>query len=101
MARVEVQLGRSRTEDVAFALSDGRCRIDVVDGDSGRGWVLWHPDRLVMLGATDEQTAAVLLWRFLAGSEGPILVHGLTAAQQWAFVVLHQARRRRYAVVVR
>ena len=92
VARVEVQLGRSRTEDVAFALSDGRCRIDVVDGDSGRGWVLWHPDRLVMLGATDEQTAAVLLWRFLAGSEGPILVHGLTAAQQWAFVVLHQAR---------
>ena len=92
VAEVEVRLGRSRTEDVAFALSDGRCRIDVVDGDPGRGWVLWHPDRLVMLGATDEQTAAVLLWRFLAGSEGQILVHGLTAAQQWAFDVLHQAR---------
>jgi GNAT superfamily N-acetyltransferase len=92
VAEVEVQLGRSRTEDVAFALSDGRCRIDVVDSDPGRGWVLWHPDRLVMLGATDEQTAAVLLWRFLAGSEGQILVHGLTAAQQWAFDVLHQAR---------
>ena len=45
-----------------------------------------------MLGATDEQTAAVLLWPFLAGSEGEILVHGLTAAQQWAFDVLHQAR---------
>ena len=92
VAEVEVQLGRSRTEDVAFALSDGRCRIDVVDSDPGRGWVLWHPDRLVMLGATDEQTAAVLLWRFLAGSEGQILIHGLTAAQQWAFDVLHQAR---------
>jgi len=92
VAEVEAQLGRSRTEDVAFVLGDGRCRIDVVDGDPGRGWVLWHPDRLVMLGATDEQTAAVLLWRFLAGSEGQILVHGLTAAQQWAFDVLHQAR---------
>jgi hypothetical protein len=92
VAEVEAQLGRSRTEDVAFALSDGRNRLDVVDSDSGRGWVLWHPDRLAMLGATDEQIAAVLLWRFLAGSEGQILVHGLTAAQQWAFDVLHQAR---------
>jgi GNAT superfamily N-acetyltransferase len=92
VAEVELQLGRSRTEDVAFLLSDGRCRIDVVDGGPGQGWVLWHPDRLVMLGATDEQTAAVLLWRFLAASEGQILIHGLTAAQQWAFEVLHQAR---------
>jgi len=92
VAEVEAHLGRSRTEDVAFGLRDGRCRIDVVDSDSGRGWVLWRPDRPVMLGATDEQTAAVLLWRFLAGSEGELLVHGLTAAQQWAFDVLHQAR---------
>jgi GNAT superfamily N-acetyltransferase len=92
VAEVESQLGRSRTEDVAFGLKDGRFRIDVVDGAPGRGWVLWHPDRLAMLGATNEQTAAVLLWRFLAGSEGEILVHGLTAAQQWAFDVLHQAR---------
>jgi hypothetical protein len=45
-----------------------------------------------MLGATDEQTAAVLLWRFLAASEGQLLIDGLTAAQQWAFDVLHQAR---------
>jgi GNAT superfamily N-acetyltransferase len=92
VAEVEVQLGRSRTEDVAFALSDGRCRIDVVDSNPGRGWMLWHPDRLVMLGATDEQTAAVLLWRFLEGSEGQIRIDGLTAAQQWAFDVLHRAR---------
>jgi GNAT superfamily N-acetyltransferase len=92
VAEVEAQLGRSRIEDVDFGLSGGRFRIDVVDSDPGRGWVLWHPDRLVMLGATNEQTAAVLLWRFLAGSEGEILVHGLTAAQQWAFDVLHQAR---------
>jgi GNAT superfamily N-acetyltransferase len=92
VAEVETQLGRSRTEDVAFVLGGGRCRFDVVDGDPGRGWVLWREDRLVMLGATDEQTAAVLLWRFLAGSEGQLQIHGLTAAQQWAFDVLHQAR---------
>jgi GNAT superfamily N-acetyltransferase len=92
VAEVEAQLGRSRTEDVAFALSGGSFRFDVVESGSGRGWVLWHPDRLAMLGATDEETAAVLLWRFLAASEGEILVHGLTAAQQWAFAVLHQAR---------
>src|SRR6202034_3529010 len=57
VAEVELQLGRSRTEDVAFGLSGGHSRMDVVDGDAGRGWVLWHPDRLVMLGAADEQTA--------------------------------------------
>jgi GNAT superfamily N-acetyltransferase len=92
VAEVEGQLGRSRTEDVAFALHDEHCRFDVVDTESGRGWVLWHSDRLSMLGATDERTAAILLWRFLAGSEGQILIHGLTASQQWAFDVLHQAR---------
>jgi GNAT superfamily N-acetyltransferase len=92
VAEVEAQLGRSRTEDVAFGLSGGRARLDVVDSDPGRGWVLWRPGQLAMLGATDEQTAAALLWRFLAGSEGQILVHGLTASQQWAFDVLHQAR---------
>jgi GNAT superfamily N-acetyltransferase len=92
VAEVEAQLGRSRAEDVAFALNDGRHRLDVVESDPGRGWVLWRSNRLVMLGATDEQTAAVLLWRFLAGSEGEAMVDGLTAAQQWAFRVLHQAR---------
>ncbi len=92
VAEVEAQLGRSRTEDVAFGLADRRFRMDVVDNDTGRGWVLRDSDRLVMLGATNEQTAAILLWRFLAGSEGTVMIDGLTAAQQWAFHVLHQAR---------
>jgi GNAT superfamily N-acetyltransferase len=73
VASVEAHLGRSRTEDVAFALSDERFRLDVVDSGPDRGWILWRPGRLVMLGATDEQTAAVLLWRFLGGSEGEAL----------------------------
>jgi hypothetical protein len=49
-------------------------------------------DQVCALGATDEQTAAVLLWRFLGGSEGEALAYGLTAAQQWAFAVVHEAR---------
>ena len=92
VAEVEARLGRSRTEDVASGLGGGRWRFDVVDGNPGRGWMLSQPERPVMLGATDEQTATVLLWRFLAASEGDVVVHGLTAAQQWAFEVLHQAR---------
>lgn len=92
VAEVEGHLGRSRTEDVAFGLSDARSRLDVVDGGTGRGWVLWYPGRLAMLGATDEQTAATLMWRYLAGSEGETIANGLTAAQQWAFAVAHQAR---------
>ena len=92
VAGVEAQLGRSRAEDVAFALGNERFRLDVVDRGPGRGWVLWAPDRLAMLGATDERTAQVLLWRHLAGCDGETMVPGLTAAQQWAFAIAHEAR---------
>ncbi len=92
VASVEAHLGRSRTEDVAFVLNDDRCRLDVVDAGPGRGWVVSRPDRLLMLGATDERTAAVLLWRHLAGCEGETQAYGLTAAQQWAFAVAYEAR---------
>lgn len=89
---VEMRLGRSRTEDVAFGLGCDRYRLDVVDRGPGQGWVLWYPGRLVMLGATDDQTAADLVWRYLAGVEDEALAFGLTAAQQWAFAVAHAAR---------
>lgn len=92
VAAVEAHLVRSRTEDVAFALGDERSRLDVVDHGPRRGWVLWRADRLVMLGATDERTAATLVWRCLGGCEGETLAYGLTAAQQWAFAVAHEAR---------
>lgn len=92
VAEVEAHLGRTRAEDVAFSLSDERSRLEVVDGVGGRGWAVWRPGRLVMLGATDDQTAAALLWRCLAGSDGQALAYGLTAAQQWAFAVAHAAR---------
>lgn len=92
VASVEAHLGRSRTEDAAFALGDERFRLDVVDSGAGRGWVLSGPERLMMLGATDDTTAAVLLWRHLGGCEGETLVSGITACQQWAFAVAHEAR---------
>ncbi len=89
---VEAHLGRSRTEDVAFALGDGRSRLDVVDRGTGRGWALSHQGWLSMLGATDGQTAAALLWRHLGECDGDAGAYGLTAAQQWAFAVAHEAR---------
>jgi GNAT superfamily N-acetyltransferase len=89
---VEVQLGRSRTEDVAFALGEERTQLEVVDqGIRRRGWALWHPGRLFMLGATDEDTAVTLLWRYLAGEEGDAVADGLTSNQDWAFSVAHAA----------
>ena len=90
---VEVHLGRSRTEDVAFALREEHIHLEVVDQGVGRrGWVLWHPGRLFMLGATDEDTAVTLLWRYLAGEEADAVADGLTSNQDWAFSVAHAAR---------
>lgn len=91
VASVEAALGRSRTEDVAFGLEVGN-QLDVVEKDGRRGWVLWQSGRLFMLGATDEETAATLLWRYIGQSGDNVVVFGLTAAQNWAFDVAHQAR---------
>ena len=92
VTEVEAAIGRSRTEDVAFVLGDERHRLDVVDKGGARGWMLWSPQRLLMLGATDETTAATLLWRYLGELEGAALAYGLTSAQNWAFTVAHAAR---------
>jgi GNAT superfamily N-acetyltransferase len=91
VAAVEAHLGRSRTEDVAFGLELGS-NLDVVDEGGRRGWSLWYPGRLLMLGATDEETASVLLWRYLGESGADALAFGLTSAQNWAFDVAHRAR---------
>jgi GNAT superfamily N-acetyltransferase len=91
VASVEAALGRSRSEDVAFGLEVGD-RLDVVETDGCRGWMLWQPGRLLMLGATDEETASTLLWRFVGQTGDNAAVVGLTAAQNWAFNVAHDAR---------
>jgi GNAT superfamily N-acetyltransferase len=91
VAAVEAALGRSRTEDVAFTLEDANARLEVVDDGRRRGWILWRSGRLIMLGATDDDTAANLMWRYLAEVDGEALTSGLTAAQGWAFAVAHEA----------
>lgn len=91
VASVEAALGRSRTEDVAFGLEVGN-QLEVVEMNGRRGWVLWQPGRLFMLGATDEETAATLFWRYIGQSGDNVAVFGLTAAQNWAFDVAHRAR---------
>jgi hypothetical protein len=45
-----------------------------------------------MLGATDDATASVLLWRFLAEAGGEAEIWGRTARQNWAVKVAPAAR---------
>lgn len=92
VAAVEARLGRSRTEDVAFMLRDDRFRLDIVDRGTARGWAVWRPGRLVMLGATDEQTARVLVWRHFAECDEETSISTVTAEQQWLVAVAHEAR---------
>ena len=86
-------LGRSRRDDVAFAMDGADAVLDVVDDGDGRGFVLLRKAHVTLLGATDDDTAATLLWRALArtGDEKASL-YCLTAAQDWAVKVCLAAR---------
>jgi ribosomal protein S18 acetylase RimI-like enzyme len=86
VASVDARLRGSRAEDVGFLLSLG-ATLDVVDESFGRGYALRSEDRLQMLGATDEETAKLLVWRFLASTEATATLPWLTAAQAWAIDV--------------
>lgn len=83
VAEVDAGLRGPRDEDVAFLLSVG-AELDVVDGRRRRGYAVRRDNRLQMLGATDEDTAKLLVWRALAAMEGPTMLFTLTAAQSWA-----------------
>jgi GNAT superfamily N-acetyltransferase len=91
---VDMQLlGRSRREDVAFAMSGGGGAFDVVDDEQGRGFVLLRKTHVTMLGATDDTTAAALLWRALSRcGEEKASLYCLTAEQDWAVKVCLAAR---------
>ncbi|NHC45289.1 GNAT family N-acetyltransferase [Motilibacter aurantiacus] len=89
--RVDAGLRGSRAEDVEFLLRTG-ARLEVVDGTDGSGYVVSRSGRINLLGATDERTASVLLWRALAGIEGKAHVSCLTAQQGWAVRVALAAR---------
>jgi len=83
VADVDAGLGRSRAEDVEFDVSRG-FRLHIVDDVAGRGFAITDTKSLAMLGATDEATAAHLMWRHLAESEGKQELYCLTAGQDWA-----------------
>ncbi|MDQ4084782.1 MAG: GNAT family N-acetyltransferase [Actinomycetota bacterium] len=89
--RVDRTLGRSRAEDVEHMLKGG-VALDVVDTGAGRGYALHRRNRVRLLGATDERTAALLLWRCLAATDGKAQVWCMTAAQDWAVRVALDAR---------
>lgn len=88
---VDAGLRGSRAEDVAFLL-EGDGRMEVVDGPDGRGYVVHRGGRVLLLGATDEPTAEVLLWRFLAQAGERAELWCLTAQQGWAVRVALAAR---------
>ena len=66
--------------------------MQVIDRGAARGYVVHRHKRLLMLGATDDATASVLLWRFLAEAGAEAEIGGLTARQNWAVKVALAAR---------
>ncbi|HEX2174480.1 MAG TPA: hypothetical protein VHG70_01100, partial [Nocardioidaceae bacterium] len=94
VAEVDAGLRGSRAEDVEWMLAHGGSRMEVIDSGGGRGYVVHRKNRVSLLGATDEGTAALLLWRFLTAAEGKASVWCLTAEQDWAVRVALAARLR-------
>ena len=91
VASVDAGLRGSRAEDVEYLLGAG-AMMHVIDRGSARGYVVQRHKRLLMLGATDDATASVLLWRFLAEAGREAEIWGLTARQNWAVKVALAAR---------
>lgn len=84
VAEVDATIGRARRDDAAFILDDGAV-LEIVDDGPRRGFGLHREGRMAMLGATDNETAAVVFWRMLAASgQHKIELWCLTAAQDWA-----------------
>ncbi|HTX32876.1 MAG TPA: GNAT family N-acetyltransferase [Solirubrobacteraceae bacterium] len=90
VASVDARLRGSRAEDVGYLLGGG-ASLQIIDRGAARGYAVHGDKRLMMLGATDDATAAVLLWRFLAEA-GEAEIWGLIARQNWAVKVALAAR---------
>jgi predicted N-acetyltransferase YhbS len=91
VASVDAGLRGSRAEDVEYQLGAG-VMMHVIDRGAARGYVTHRDKHLLMLGATDDATASVLLWRFLAEAGTEAEIWGLTARQNWAVKVALAAR---------
>ena len=90
VASVDAGLRGSRAADVEYLLSVG-ARMHVIDRGASRGYLVHRDTRVLMLDATDDVTAAGLLWGFLAEVE-EAEIWGLTARQNWAVKVALAAR---------
>lgn len=90
VASVDAGLGRSRAEDIEYLLGVG-ASLQVIDRGTARGYMVHRDRRPWMLGATDDATAGLLLWRFLAQAR-ETEIWALTARQNWAVKVALAAR---------
>jgi predicted N-acetyltransferase YhbS len=91
VAAIDRQIrGSARTIDIEVMLAEAGNRL-LLHGD--RGYAVATDERIVTLGATDEESAALVLRTMLAESPAgeTIEVNWLTSAQQWAIRVLTQA----------
>lgn len=92
VAAVEASQYRDRTDDVAATLKLGGGFLDVVDlGEGRRGFGLQREGRIGMIGATDTDTAGLVLWRLLTKAEKKAEMWCLTSAQDWAVKVALEA----------
>ena len=82
--------GSARSVDIVAMLNEPGCRLRMLDD---RGYVVAKDDRIVSLGARDEEGATVLLRSALAEVSGgtSVEVNWLTANQQWAIRTLVDA----------
>lgn len=89
---LDATLGRDRSADIAFLLQQSTT-MEVIDDGARRGFVLHRDGRPAMLGASDDETAAALLWRALAAqTKDKTELYCLTAGQDWAVRVALAAR---------
>lgn len=88
---VDTALWRDRSEDASFLLEHGG-RLEIVDEGSRRGFGIHRDGRPALLGASDEATAAILLWRMLTHTKDDAELYCLTASQDWAVRVALDAR---------
>ena len=92
VAQVDAGIGRARRDDVAFMLENGGV-LEIIDDGSRRGFGVHRDGGIIMLGAADEETAALVFWRMLAASGGHKVEQWcLTARQDWAVRVALDAR---------
>jgi GNAT superfamily N-acetyltransferase len=91
VAAADRSWGRDRSFDVAAILELGGGFLEVVDLGDRCGYGLQRDGRIVMIGATDTDTAALVMWRLLSKAEEKAEVWCLTAAQDWAVKVALEA----------